>query len=88
MQNKIQELNRGEFSWEGYMKVIRDYVCEAQLYDVETWQLFVNQYRIKADNDCGWRGEYWGKMMRGACEMYKCVNDQKLYEILAHFLLE
>ena len=82
MQNKIQELNRGEFSWDGYMKAIRDYVCEAQLYDVETWQLFVNQYRIKADNDHGWRGEYWGKMMRGACETYKCVNDEKLYKIL------
>lgn len=88
MRNKIQELNCGEFSWAGYMKTIRDYVCESQLYDRDTWKLFINQYRTKADKDCGWRGEYWGKMMRGACQTYKCVKDKKLYLILEETVRE
>ena len=27
-------------------------------------------------------GEYWGKLMRGACETYLYTRDEELYEIL------
>ena len=34
------------------------------------------------DENLGWRGEYWGKMMRGACITYKYTQSSKLYGIL------
>ena len=30
----------------------------------------------------GWRGEYWGKMMRGACFTYSYTRNPQLYKIL------
>ena len=33
-------------------------------------------------NDNGWRGEYWGKMMRGACLTYRYTRSQKLLSVL------
>ena len=48
-----------------------------------TWERFVNQYReADADKDGGWRGEYWGKMMRGACFVYSYTKNPELYAVL------
>ncbi len=58
-------------------------VTEGQLADVELWRLLERQYDIKWDGvDGGWRGEYWGKLMRGACMVYAYTQDEKLYKIL------
>ena len=48
----------------------------------ELWERFVNQFRFDADFDGGWRCEYWGKMMRGACMTYSYTQNEQLYEIL------
>ena len=38
-----------------------------QLSDPALWAKFVDLYRSQPDGEnLGWRGEYWGKMMRGA----------------------
>lgn len=43
----------------------------------------MEQFRTDADvHDAGWRGEYWGKMMRGACFVYDYTRSPALYEIL------
>ena len=62
-----------------------DRIKEIQLYDAHLWAKFVNQYREQRDDsDKGWRGEYWGKMMRGACFIYKSSSphDEHLYTLL------
>jgi len=40
-----------------------------QLVDTSLWKLLVDQFRLGNVDDPGatWKGEYWGKMMRGAC---------------------
>jgi len=54
-----------------------------QLTDAAQWKKFVSQFRTQTDStDDGWRGEYWGKMMRGACFVYSCTRDEELYETL------
>ena len=53
-----------------------------QLLNSDLWNRFVNQYRIEADSDGGWRGEYWGKMMRGATFVYSYTQNKDLYDIL------
>lgn len=39
-------------------------------------------------NDNGWRGEYWGKMMRGACLTYRYTRNRKLLSILKKTALD
>lgn len=56
---------------------------ERQLLDAALWNLLVKQYRQKSDTcDLGWRGEYWGKLMRGACLTYQYTKNEVLYGVL------
>jgi DUF1680 family protein len=49
------------------------------------WKRFVTQFSFNSDDkDIGWRGEYWGKMMRGAVWIYSCTKDRELYSILEY----
>ena len=55
-----------------------------QLLDAKLWKRFVQQFRADADYDGGWRCEYWGKMMRGACMVYSYTQNPELYSVLEH----
>ena len=67
-----------------------NFINRTQLYNVWLWKKFVEQYRIYGVDDWrdekrnigGWRGEYWGKMMRGACMICSVTGDDTLYSIL------
>ena len=54
------------------------YIEREQLMDPALWALFVEQFRIGNvdDWDLGWRSEYWGKMMRGACFTYAYTQNE------------
>ncbi|MBQ6020015.1 MAG: glycoside hydrolase family 127 protein [Clostridia bacterium] len=59
------------------------FVTEKQLLDADTWIAFVRVYTYDSDDaDDGWRGEYWGKMMRGASLTYLYSGDEALYSVL------
>ena len=59
------------------------FILQKQLKDRELWGKFVKVFHDKADiEDNGWRGEYFGKMMRGACLTYRYYPDEELYGIL------
>ncbi len=67
----------------GISQKMYDYVTNAQLTDRALWARFVDQFRFGDDsNDNGWRGEYWGKMMRGASFVYSYTKDSTLYDVL------
>lgn len=54
-----------------------------QLMEASLWKSFVAQYRDQIDGENrGWRGEYWGKMMRGAAMVYEYSRNQELYRVL------
>ena len=73
-----------------YIKKDIDFFNQNQLYNVWLWKKFANQFRLYGVDDWrdvrhnigGWRGEYWGKMMRGACMIYATTKDETLYSIL------
>ena len=48
----------------------------------DLWAKFVDQYRIRQDSDGGWRGEFWGKMMRGGVLLYQYRKDERLFAVL------
>lgn len=59
------------------------FLTEETYYDRALWAKFVDQFRLR--DDCrneGWRGEYWGKAMRGAAMVYRYSQDDKLYAVL------
>ena len=54
-----------------------------QIDHPEMWAKFVQQFRDKLDGtDRGWRGEYWGKTIRGAILIYEYTRDEELYKLL------
>lgn len=66
-----------------------DFTTTKQLYDKELWKKFANQFIDKLDtNDRGWRGEYWGKMMRGGCLTYMYSGNELLYNTLLYAVKE
>ncbi len=71
------------FAFRGPMDAAIRFIENAQLLRGDLWARFVEQYRMGgADNDGGWRGEYWGKMMRGACFTYSITQNPALYDAL------
>ncbi len=59
------------------------FLTEGQLKRSELWAKFVDQFRVQTDGtNNGWRGEYWGKMMRGGVLVYQFTNDGKLFSAL------
>jgi len=77
----VQE-KENKFHYNGIIDESIRYIERVQLLNPELWNRFVNQYRTEADSDFGWRGEYWGKMMRGAAFVYSYTQNKDLYDIL------
>ncbi|MBO5253487.1 MAG: glycoside hydrolase family 127 protein [Clostridia bacterium] len=60
------------------------FLQKEQLSDPVLWAKFVDVFRTQPDAvNQGWRGEYWGKMMRAASLVYGYTRDPELYAILS-----
>ena len=71
------------YSYRGFIEDAFLFVEEFQSLRPDLWARFVEQFREDdADYEAGWRGEYWGKMMRGACFVYSCTRNPELLDIL------
>ena len=84
--DEMFDLPIGAISLKGDLNKAIRFIEDKQLMAPKLWQKFVTQFRDTTpkadDNDIGWRGEYWGKMMRGACFTYSYTKNEKLYKIL------
>lgn len=82
-KNSLDYLNNGSAVFSG---LIHDYVIlteKHQLLDIRTWDKFIEVFTENSDDhDAGWRCEYWGKMMRGACLTYTYHATDELYSVL------
>lgn len=77
------ELAPGSFDYNGVYDTVTRFVEAHQSKNSELWRTFVGQFRFPTDAPVGgWSGEYWGKMMRGACWVYKYTMDEELYKII------
>lgn len=76
-------------AYEGIADRMLRLVEEKQLKDKELWKLVTKQFAGTPDDvDHGWRGEYWGKLMRGACMTWQYTGDEELYGILTESVKE
>ncbi len=71
-----------DIKFHGILEKSIRFIERNQIYDVNLWKKFVNQFNINADDDLGWRCEYWGKMMRGASMLVEYTKDDGFYTIL------
>ena len=70
-------------TYRGVMDKHARFIEENQLFNETDWMLFVKQYKDVTDitaedpiGRLGWRGEFFGKMMRGACMTYQYTKNQ------------
>ena len=82
-------------TYRGVMDKHARFIEENQLFNETDWMLFVKQYRDVTDitaedpiGRIGWRGEFFGKMMRGACMTYQYTKNQRLYDLLQATVLD
>lgn len=81
--NKFNYLGIGKSEYNGFIKKVTDFVVGVQLKDSELWTKIANVFSSSCDDfDEGWRGEFWGKMMRGASLTYAYTKDSELYDVL------
>ena len=72
-----------EQNYRGQIEKAAAFLTKNQLLDREMWGRFVDQFRRPIDGtNNGWRGEYWGKMMRGASLVCGYSRDPELYAVL------
>ena len=83
VQDPLRTVPSALFHYKDDMEHIISFVEQEQLLDRKLWKLFVQQYRDRDDSqNCGWRGEYWGKMMMGACFLCEATGNNVLYTVL------
>ena len=76
-------------NYDGLPDEVARFVIKNQLLDKNAWNHFVYAYKNNVDiPDKGWRGEYWGKMMRGACLTYMYTGDEELYNVLTEAAID
>ena len=82
-KDALFEAAPGSFNYTGaYDEAVR-FVESHQVKNTTLWASFVEQFKIQVDaRDGGWSGEFYGKMMRGACWVYKYTQDEALYRVL------
>ena len=83
MERMFSHLENGSQKYIGTADFYARFLLENQLKDRALWQKFVRVFSTREDGaDEGWRGEYFGKMMRGACITYCYLPDEELYSLL------
>ena len=71
------------YNYRGFVDEAFRFIEDFQMMSPTLWRRFVEQFREEdANYEFGWRGEYWGKMMRGAAFVYAYTKNPELYEIL------
>ncbi len=59
------------------------FVANNQLKNKARWSQLIDPFRTKEDSDDNfWRGEFYGKEMRGAALVYQYTKDEELYGVL------
>lgn len=83
ISNQLSFLCFGAAQYTGPADRYVRFAMEHQLLNAATWKNFVRVFTSDSDDaNHGWRCEYWGKMMRGACLTYMYNRDEELYAVL------
>ena len=83
IEKQLSYLNYGSAAYTGTADHYVHFTMNHQLLNADTWKNFVRVFTEDSDDEThGWRCEFWGKMMRGACLIYMYNKDDALYAVL------
>ena len=83
MSKEIYVHDVTDAKYNGFVDDAFKFIEDFQLLSPLHWRRFVEQFRVNSDTNRGWKGEYWGKMMRGASLVYSYTKNPELYDVLA-----
>ena len=75
-------LQDGAWEYDGTLNDAIEYVQEKQSLDADLFADFESVFTQHLDNDGGYRGEFWGKTLRGAVMCYRYTQNEQLYELM------
>ena len=89
MDYKYSFVKSGKLEYQGFVESLFSFINEKQLMNGSLWKKFVDVFHEKQDSDdLRWRGEYWGKMMRGASICYQYEQNEELYKVLKETVID
>lgn len=74
-------MNNVKISYNGLIDEAARFVEKIQLLDKPLWEKVIAVFDYGKFQK-GWHGEYWGKLMRGGCMVYKYTESEELYSTL------
>ena len=74
-------MNNFKISYNGIIDEAARFVEKLQLLDKPLWDKVIKVFDYGKFQK-GWHGEYWGKLMRGGCMVYKYTESEQLYQTL------
>ena len=72
----------------GYAGSLIHFIIEKEYLDKDKYHLFASQFQLHSDENGTWRGEFWGKFVRGACECYKASGNHIVYQNIEDSVFE
>ncbi len=72
----------------GYAGSLIRFIVDKEYLDKDKYHLFASQFQLHSDINGSWKGEYWGKFLRGACECYKATLNPKVYKNIEESVFE
>ena len=78
----IKMFSGNDLKIRGVMDDNVNFVAESQLKNAARWEKLVEPFITREDSDEFWRGEFFGKEMRGAALVYQYTKDEALYSVL------
>lgn len=82
MFNNIRFYGGNDLKINGVIDDYVGFVADNQLKSADRWYKLVEPFVTKEDSDGFWRGEFFGKEMRGASLIYEYTKDEELYDVL------
>ena len=76
-------MNNAKISYNGLIDEAARFVEKLQLLDKSLWDKVIKVFDYGKFQK-GWQGEYWGKLMRGGCMVYKYTESEELYQTLTN----
>ena len=79
----MEKIRTARFKYSGTIDRALRYIEKIQLGDRALWDSVISPFYNGCDSE-GWRGEYFGKLMRGGVSVYKYTRDPELYRTLTY----
>lgn len=74
-------MKRANISFNGVIDEAARFIEKTQQLDKPLWEKVISVFK-DGSYEKGWHGEYWGKLMRGGCIIYKYTQSEELYSTL------